>query len=667
MKKILFKKIKLLNFCGIRELEVEFGNSITKISGRNGIGKSSLASAITYVLFGTDIKGNALDIKTFDRDHNIIPEIAHEAELTLSVDGEETTLKRTLSDKWTGNICTNTYKYFINDEVCTAGDFKKCVDGICPEVTFRLCSSATDFVSRPWAEQRKFLQQLVPEISTDAITEGDAKYDFVLEALKKQDIESLLYHIKYKRSEVQKQLDEIPVRLQELNEALPEKEDWDALESQHDAKIEELKETQSKINSFSTGGAAQVRIQGIRKQLEFQRKRIDQMEKSARLQSGDEEVKHGSDLITARTAKSKAKAMVDELQAKMDGFTDTEIHIKQQLDELEKSKKQGAKDYEAVSAEQWHWDDSLSFCPHCGQPLPVENVLKIKRDSEDRFNNDKADRLKKLVVLAGDIKGKQAKLNEMLEQLQEDRTTITNQLTEAHKALKNAESHYSEVEKENPRSYTEILAENDNYKKAIEEANRLDEELDKPPVESDEDRKILDELERQSGSISLDAHRLYARLSTKQQYDKVSALIEERKKSKETYQNQLDELDEKLDIATDYYQHSCSLLEDEVNKHFEFVRWSLFKTNLDGDKKPFCECYHDGVPYSRLNGAAKVNAGIDIAYTIAQYYDVSVPMILDECESNLHPIAKDCYQQIRLYVSRDEKLKIETPAKAVME
>lgn len=252
MKKILFEKLKLLNFCGIRELEVNFGEDLTVISGRNGIGKSTIANALTYVLFGTDLKGNTFDIKTFDRDHNIIPEIEHSAELTLrciepdDVPGEhdDFVFKRTLTDSWKGDKCTNTYKYFINDEVCTAGEFKKCVDSICPEVTFRLCSSATDFVSRPWAEQRKFLQQLVPEITADAITQGDTKYDFVLEALKKQDIETLVHHIKYKRTEIQKLLDEVPIRLQELNKTLPDAEDWEDLAA----------ELQKKQNEFSGVG-----------------------------------------------------------------------------------------------------------------------------------------------------------------------------------------------------------------------------------------------------------------------------------------------------------------------------------------------------------------------------------------------------------------------------
>lgn len=662
MKKILFKKLRLLNFCGIRELEVDFGEDLTVISGRNGIGKTSILNAITYTLFGTDGKGNALDIKTFDKDYNIIPEIPHESELTISVDGDVTILKRTLCDKWKGSECKNTYRYFVNDEVCPASDFKKCVDNICSEVTFRLCSSATDFVSRPWKDQRKFLQLLAPEITSDAITHGDSKYDFVLEALQKQDIESFVHHIKYKRGEIQKQLDEIPVRLKELNKALPEVEAWKSLEIDIEEGQNHLAEVNAQISDIKAGGAIQVRNEGIRKQLEFQRKRIDEMERGAHNIAADEATKHESDLITARTAQAKAQAIVGELKAKMDGYTDTELHIKRQIEELNEKNKRGAKDYDKASSEQWKWNDDDSFCPHCGQPYPIEKLIEIKKEAETRFNERKANLLKELMQVASDIKSERTKCEELLVQLGEDRTTTTNQLVKAHRALKEADVRLADVQADNSRDYTIILAGNENYRQACTEIKRLEEELDKPVEGNEEQQNRLEDLKKQSESISLGIETLRSRLAKKETYDRITSLIYGCQKDKEVFQNQLDELDQKLDIANDYYQQSCSILEEEVNKHFSFVKFTLFQTNLDGDKKPYCECYHNGVPYSHLNGAAKVNAGIDIAYTIAQFYDVSVPMVLDECESNLNPIVKDGHQQIRLYVSQDEKMKIETSA-----
>ena len=108
MKKIQFKKLRLLNFCGIRNAEYEFGELITVIKG---LGKSTIVNAIMYALFDKDISGNSFDIKTFDKDHNIIKEIPHEVELTVRIYCTESEgasnqviiLKRTLTDSWKGD------------------------------------------------------------------------------------------------------------------------------------------------------------------------------------------------------------------------------------------------------------------------------------------------------------------------------------------------------------------------------------------------------------------------------------------------------------------------------------------------------------------------------------------------------------------------------------
>lgn len=222
------------------------------------------------------------------------------------------------------------------------------------------------------------------------------------------------------------------------------------------------------------------------------------------------------------------------------------------------------------------------------------------------------------------------------------------------------------VKQETPKSYDEILSEKEEYRQVVKELADLGEQLNAPQTIGAQDAALVSDLSDKINILDGDISQLRAQLATKETYERIVSLKKQAEAEKQTFKEQLDELDKKLAITSEYYQMSCSLLEEEVNKQFKFVRWSLFKTNLDGEKKPFCECYHDGVPYSRLNGAAKVNAGIDIAYTIAQFYDVSIPMILDECESNLHPISKDGYQQIRFYVSNDEALKFEYPAKAVM-
>lgn len=668
MKKIQFKKLRLLNFCGIRNAEYEFSEKLTIVSGDNGKGKSTIANSIMYVLFGTDMAGNKLDIKTFGKNHEIIKEIPHEAELTMLVDGDKIVLKRTLTDSWKGDECKNTYKYYVDDEVTTAGDFKKVVEAICPDSVFRRISSATNFCSLPWQKQHELLESLADKYTTQDITQGDKRFDFVVEELKKKSIADLIHHIKYKRKEVQKQLDAVPIRLEELNKSLPEAQDWEALSTEKTQLNEKLVDLANKIQDIRTGGADKVRLDGIRKKIEFAEKRKRNMETSAMNLATEQATKHQSDVITSDVAVKKAQSTVDELKQKMSGYSETDIHAKQQKEECEKKADEINDKIDEATKRSWVWNAEDGICPHCGQALPAADVERIKHESEKRFNDRKADDLKALDEDFNKLQHTYTELKNLLEKTEEERKITTNQLVEAHKVLKEAEYHKLEVDAEVPDTYEQILAKKEEYQNVVKELADLQAELDKPSeTSSEETAKMLAELEKEREPIGIRYNEVLELLATKETYDRISALIEKAKQDKESCQNQLDKLDEQLDLANEYNKKSCQMLEENVNEHFSYVKWSMFTQDLDGIMKPYCECYHDGVPYSRLNGAAKVNAGIDIANTLSRFYGISAPMVLDECESVNHPIYSGEQQQIRLKVTTDDELKFEYPSIAVME
>ena len=667
MKKIIIKKLRLLNFCGIRDAEYEFSEKLTIVSGGNGKGKSTIANSIMYVLFGTDMAGNSLDIKTFDKNHEIIKEIPHEAELTLLVDGDQIVLKRTLTDSWKGSKCMNTYKYYVDGDVTTAGDFKKVVESICPDSVFRRISSATNFCSLPWQKQRELLESLADQYTSQDITQGDERFDFVVEELKKKSIADLIHHIKYKRKEVQKQLDSVPVRLAELNKSLPEAQDWDALSAEKTKLNDKLVELANKMQAIRIGGADKVRYDGILKKIEFAEKRKHNMEHGAMNLATEQATKHQSDVITANIALKKAQSLVDDLKATMRGYTESEIHAKDKKEECERKVVDINNRLDELSKSRWSWNAEDGICPHCGQPLPAEDVERIKKESKDRFNERKSNASKKIQEEFNGIQQEYTDAKNILEKLDNDRMVTTNQLVKANKTLKEAEFKKLEVDAEKPKTYEQILAEKEEYQKVVKEIADLQAELDEPSASSDENAKMLAELEKEREPIGTRYNEVLELLATKETYDRISELIEKAKQDKESYQNQLDELDEKLELANEYNKMSCQLLEENVNGHFSYVKWSMFTQDLDGNMKPYCECYHDGVPYSRLNGAAKVNAGIDIANTFSRFYQVSAPMVLDECESVNDPIYSGDQQQIRLKVTTDDKLKFEYQSLAVME
>ena len=667
MKKIIFKSLSLLNFKGIRNLHVSFGENLTVISGRNAAGKTSIADAIMWVLFDVGYDGNKLEPKTFDKNHEIIKEIPHEAELTLLVDGDQIVLKRSLSDAWKGDKCTNTYKYYVDGDVTTAGDFKKVVESICPDSVFRRISSATNFCSLPWQKQRELLESLADQYTSQDITQGDERFDFVVEELKKKTIADLIHHIKYKRKEVQKQLDSVPVRLAELNKSLPEAQDWDALSAEKTKLNDKLVELANKMQAIRIGGADKVRYDGILKKIEFAEKRKRNMEQGAMNLATEQATKHQSDVITANIAVKKAQSLVDDLKATMRGYTESEIHAKDKKEECERKVVDINNRLDELSKSRWSWNAEDGICPHCGQPLPAEDVERIKKESKDRFNERKSNASKKIQEEFNGIQQEYTDAKNILEKLDNDRMVTTNQLVKANKTLKEAEFKKLEVDAEKPKTYEQILAEKEEYQQVVKEIAYLQAELDEPSARSDENTEMIIGLEKEREPIGIRYNEVLELLATKETYDRISELIEKAKQDKESYQNQLDELDEQLDLANEYNKKSCQLLEENVNGHFSYVKWSMFTQDLDGNMKPYCECYHDGVPYSRLNGAAKVNAGIDIANTFSRFYQVSAPMVLDECESVNDPIYSGDQQQIRLKVTTDDKLKFEYPSLAVME
>ena len=83
MKDLILKKIQLTNFKGIRNLCVEFDEQMTTISGANGIGKTTIFDAFTWVLFGKDSDDRKqFNIKTLDQSGRAIPRLPHEVTAT---------------------------------------------------------------------------------------------------------------------------------------------------------------------------------------------------------------------------------------------------------------------------------------------------------------------------------------------------------------------------------------------------------------------------------------------------------------------------------------------------------------------------------------------------------------------------------------------------------
>lgn len=669
MKKILIDKICLRYFKGVENKEIVLGDNINVVKGRNGIGKSTIADAISWVLFGTNQAGaTKFGIKTKDKDGKEIEDVAHSVEISLSVLDEEGgvmcyVLTRTLTEtrKDDGSV-TNNYTYKVNGEVETAGDFKKTVDDICPEEVFRLCSSPYSFTQMDWSEQRKRLNEMFGVPSVEDVTGGDKKYDVIKELLEKEDIDKVLKHLNYKRKEVQKSLDEVPVRLEALKNVLPKTEDWADIEKRIKEKGQEIAATRKSLNTIDNGGADLIRKQQNISTLNLDHKRKRIMEESAQRRLG-EIIKANAEAKTAcKKAVAEAEQNIEDLKQKLKSFDRALEKCDARMNELDAANADGKEKWKLIKARTWEWDEDDAFCPTCKQPLPEDQVQKIMEESKKAFLNNQASDLKKLGDDAVRIKEEVKKCEENTEYFKTQQKATQTQLDKAEAELIEARKALEEQTKkeEEKVSVETLLAEKPEYKQVCDRIKKIEAEQEKPADEgmSEEDKKLKADLEKKLKDLESEREVLASRLAVKAQWEKVNAQIVGLHEDRAQWKEQIDGLDEKIKAASDFQKRSCEVLEENVNRRFKLVKWKMFRRQLDGTEKPWCECSVDGVPYSDLNTAAKINAGLDITNVLKRHYEVDVPCVIDNAETVLEPLY-DGGQQIRLTVTEDEEMRIE--------
>ena len=102
---------------------------------------------------------------------------------------------------------------------------------------------------------------------------------------------------------------------------------------------------------------------------------------------------------------------------------------------------------------------------------------------------------------------------------------------------------------------------------------------------------------------------------------------------RETAQKIADE-EKTLDLLEDFSRAKVNLLTDRVNRHFEIVRWQMFKPQINGGWEQVCNPLIGGTSYySTLNHGNRILAEIDICRAFQKSAGVQVPIFVDDAES----------------------------------
>lgn len=639
MRKIEVKSMSVKNFKGCKSLDISFSN-VTNIYGRNASGKTTVADAFSWLLFGKDSQGREkFQIRPLDEKNMLIDKTAIYVKAILAVDGKTVKLEKAQEQNWVKKrgseaeeLAGNINKYAIDSFPISEKEYKEKIAEIIPENLFKLVTDPKVFPTLPWKKQREILLQMVSGVTEeDLLNQEPDTYACIADDLRRAPVEKCMEKVKKQLAPLEKAREEIPIRIDEVRKSLVEVENLSDLELQKNALEDELEKIRQEAMTGGTNvfQALQEERLNVVKKAE---KRRDQLE---------------DDLREKRTA---ARKEYDEaadrgrvLRAEYDQRKKEKRILEEEVKNRNQERKSLGEAYNALKITEL--PEESEFCDKCGQRLPAEKLEEIKAN----FEKQKASKMERIYEHAKVLKAEGVESSQKIagldEAIKDAKTAWETAVGESSKAYAILQELSDSADVSKDPTYMDLL------KKAAEIKDKI--------LSISDSRKAQEELRKREQKVQ-------------QELDKVKELLAQAKASVQTEERiaKLEaELKEKAQQAGDLMQKQfllekisrkkMDMLAENINAEFSFVKFKLFERQINGGVKDTCEMLVNGVPYSSLNSAAKMQAGLDVIHSLSRLHQISAPVWLDNRESvtDIPPVDA---QVINLIVSlKDEKLRIE--------
>lgn len=644
VKRITLVSLKLMNFQGIRSLELDFDGRNASVYGDNATGKTTVYNAVTWLLFdkpSTGAKGYTPKTRTQNGEAH---HLDHAAEAVFGKACDMIVLKKVYREvykKKRGSVHEefdgHTIDYYIDGVPVKEKEYAaKIADWLGADVQVQMMLTMPDCFADAlsWEDRRKILLDVCGDVSSDDVIASNDELAALPERLGAHSIDDYRKIVTAQRREINDRLQTIPSRIDEAMRAMPDIDpalDADQIKSELAVIMEKRSAVMDERSAVLLGDST---VTELRRQIAAKETERAEAESAHRKCELEKATKHNERIADLTNDLREAKRKCDDISCEIDNKNYRLRNKQKKRDELISYWKQ-------VNAESW--DESESICPTCKRPLPDNEVEKLKAD----FNRRKSETLHFI-----NEQGKREASAADIQALQDAIEKLTTELSVARDDVKAKEAHLSEAHITAP---TKVPFEQ------TAECERIDSEIAACKEQLASGTAQIDVSAYDAKITELDsqitaAQELLAENATAtQQRARVSELEQEQEKLTAEYES----LEESLYLCDLFVKQKVSMLTDRINSRFHSVRFSLFKEQLNGGLKEECEVLipSDGgslVPYAYANNAARINAGLEIINTLIEHFGVSLPVFVDNAESvtKLLPINA---QTIRLVVSEQDK------------
>lgn len=630
--KIIFKQ-----FMGFTYAEFDFtksGNPII-IKGANGTGKTTLGTGFYWVFTDKDY-----ELKSNPEVHNDkLEENEPYVEVVCDFDGKIVSFikfqkdSRTKKQKEAGAPVRISNQYEVNSVPKSQKDFDTALAeyGIDKD-KFLLLTHPEIFTGMKSADCRKILFGMTNDITDKQIADSMGNCQEVSSLLDNYSAEEIVAMQKRTKKEADQNLDVIPQQIIGMEKSKIQidvasiTKDRDALQSEIDIAEQTIKE-----NPLSDVGDLN--------------QKIATYEQSKRTLSESANADRLMKLASAKESYNNLVRRKNDLEYEYKSAIGVEEERQARIETLKGEYQSLSDSFQKLKALKF--DETSNVCKYCGQPLPAEQADQNRKKFTDEIERQKTT-----------INRQAASIKKQIKSLEESSVEIPDR-SEIDDLDNQIKQRNAEIESlNNPIDVTDM-----NEYKAIDfEIAKVRQQIDA----LDFARKKRAELELAISEKRRQVNYMNDQIAKADVNKHIDEQIAEAREQQKQYAQASANAEKILDQLSRISMEKNRLLTEQVNNHFDGVKFRLFEQQKNGEWRDDCTPmvltgdgeYRD-ITFS-ANTAAIVKGQLAIISGLQKFYGQNLPVFLDgaECLDSENSKIETEYQLIQLKVSDDPKLVI---------
>ena len=638
------KSLHLENFKGVKSATYQFGGKNASVIGQNGAGKTTLFTAYMWLMTDkdSDLKSNP-NIRPLDTE-----ECTPRVEVVFDIDGKEITAakiqKCTVKKSKTGGADTVSLSnsYEVNSVEYGERDFKK-----------KMAEYGFDF--------DLFLPLSHPDVFTSQ---------------KSADMRKVLFGMASEQSDF-----DIALQTDDCIEAtnLLKMYTFDEVKAMQNATLRKIREEYGK-----DGEILRAKIEGMEKsktdidvaELELQKKALNEQITDVKAKQADiskefkEQQKASDGILELKFELNDLQRKANEDLDRQRRETRDEINVcDRELQTANKQIELNLQDIETAeraiarrtillneAREDWTRANSLEFnensliCSMCGQEFPADKQEELRTDFERRKQEQIAEATKSGNEIKSFIDGNKEEIRQLKAVLKENEQVKVKMETRIAELETQYNSTPQSIDISDRAEVQEIQRKIAEKEQAMNKGSSAEEIRQQLKDEAEELQKQMDVV---NGQLALAQKNV--------EIDEQIAAL--RKKQGEYEQNKAnaEKILYQLDLVS---RKKNTLLQDDVNSHFELVDFKLFDWLKNGEYKETCvPTYRNKDMGISTNTGLEILMKLDIIRGLQSFYNMYLPVFVDGAESLSESTVKMINmdtQIILLKVTEYKELKIET-------